>query len=147
MNSSGSIPREILIVENNLPDTGLIAGALREAVPGVTLTLATTVNEAYDFLFCTGNYTTRNAKQVPELILFSRHLLDTRGDELLQLLKSYAGMRTIPVRIFGSVQEFISILEERKVLRRNALSYPAQSDNPAPPPLSKLARAAQSSKS
>jgi len=78
--------REVLVVENDLTDAGLITHALREAIPVVQIQIACTTEEAYDFLFNTGTYSHRDQSVVPQLILASLSVMGTRGLELFKLL-------------------------------------------------------------
>src|SRR5205823_4631749 len=86
---------EILLVEDSLDDSRLIAEALKQAHPAASITIAHDGAEALDCLFGTGPYASRPTSYTPHLILLDLNLPKVSGRELLRVLRSYARTKAI----------------------------------------------------
>src|SRR5215470_828122 len=121
--------QEVLVVEDDLADADLIVSGLSEAATDLTIQVSTSVGDAYISLFGMGTETNRTCVHQPQLIFFSLNLLDTGGIELLQLLKIYSPMRSIPIVLLKKGNVDTHILEDRRIVALGIKSFIAKSDN------------------
>ena len=96
---------EILLVEDNQDDIELTLHALRKENLANRIHVARDGEEALEFLFCDGHFTTRSFEHRPRLILLDLKLPRVDGMEVLKRLKADARTRTIPVVILTSSRE------------------------------------------
>lgn len=93
--------KTLLLVEDDLADAQLIIKVLADSGIPVDITLARDGVEALDFLFRQGRYRGRSTSQ-PDLILLDLKMPKIDGFQLLQHIKSYKGLKSIPVVVFTS---------------------------------------------
>jgi two-component system, response regulator len=98
-------PIEILLVEDNDADAELALHALRKSQLANHIHRARDGEEALDFIFCRGQYSTRSFEDVPQLILLDLKLPKVDGLQVLQQVKAEPRTRAIPVIILTSSNE------------------------------------------
>jgi two-component system, response regulator len=98
-------PIEILLVEDNDADAELALHALRKSQLANHIHRARDGEEALDFIFCRGQYSTRSFEDVPQLILLDLKLPKVDGLQVLQQVKAEPRTRAIPVIILTSSKE------------------------------------------
>lgn len=93
---------EILFVEDSIDDATLTIRALAKS--GITNKLhhVTDGAEALDFMYCKGNYTLRNIKETPKLILLDLKMPKVSGMQVLEKVKGDPAFKSIPVVILTS---------------------------------------------
>lgn len=98
-------PIEILFVEDNIDDANLTLRALKKS--GLTNTIFHVKDgaEALDFMYHTGDHTSRPQGERPKLILLDLKMPKVSGIEVLQKLKSDPVFKSIPVVILTSSKE------------------------------------------
>lgn len=96
---------EILFAEDSMDDATLTIRALVKS--GFTNKLYHVKDgaEALDFIYCKGNYATRNIKEKPKLILLDLKMPKVTGIQVLQKVKSDPDHKSIPVVILTSSKE------------------------------------------
>lgn len=106
---------EILLVEDNMNDAELVIRALRKVNLANHLVHVKDGAEALDFIFATGDYELREAKNTPKVILLDIKMPKVDGIEVLTQIKSNELTKTIPVVIMTSSKE------EQDVIKTYAL--------------------------
>lgn len=96
---------DILLVEDNPRDAELTIRALKKRNLANQIFLVEDGAEALDFLFGRGQYTQRQSRQTPKVILLDLKLPKVNGLEVLQALKADELTRAIPVVIITSSTE------------------------------------------
>src|SRR5579864_1378852 len=96
---------EILLVEDNPKDLKLTMKALTKRNLANRIEVAQDGEEALDYLFCRGQYATRNFGHPPRLVLLDLKLPKMDGIEVLRQVKADAKTRAIPVVILTSSRE------------------------------------------
>jgi chemotaxis family two-component system response regulator Rcp1 len=114
--TSGGVPIEILLVEDNPGDARLTREALRDAKVRNNLHVAPDGVEALAFLRRQGKHTT---VPKPDLILLDLNLPKKDGREVLEEIKQDDQLRHIPVVILTTSQAERDIAESYR-LRANA---------------------------
>ena len=96
---------EILLVEDNPNDAGLTMHSLRKGNFVNKLYWVKDGQQALDFLYCTGDYASRDGEDHPKLILLDLKMPKVDGIEVLQRIKSDQRLRVIPVVVMTSSNE------------------------------------------
>ncbi len=96
---------EILLVEDNMNDAELIIRALRNVNLANNLMHVKDGAEALEFIFATGEYELRKAKNIPKVIVLDIKMPKVDGIEVLRRLKTDRGTKSIPVVIMTSSKE------------------------------------------
>lgn len=96
---------EILLVEDNSADVELTLHALRKEKLANKIEVVDDGEEALDFLFCRGRYSSRSFEHPPRLVLLDLKLPKVDGLEVLAALKSDPRTRAIPVVILTASRE------------------------------------------
>ena len=99
------IRKVILLVEDNADDEALTLRALTRNNIGNEVIVARDGEEALDWLFCTGQYVTRDPRQQPALVLLDLKLPKVDGLEVLKRIRDHAETRLVPVVILTSSRE------------------------------------------
>jgi two-component system response regulator len=120
---------EILFVEDSEDDAILTIRALTKS--GFTNKLHHVVDgaEALDFIYCKGNYTSRNSKDFPKLILLDLKMPKVSGTQVLEKIKSDPGTKSIPVVMLTSSKEGPDIEECFALGANSYIVKPVDSDN------------------
>jgi len=95
----------ILLVEDNRMDVELTLDAFREARLMNPVHVATTGQEALDYLFGRGKYADRETYPLPRLILLDLKLPGIDGFEVLRRIKATPVLKRLPVIILTSSKE------------------------------------------
>jgi CheY-like chemotaxis protein len=98
-------PVEILLVEDDPLDLQMTLRALESANPPGRIEVARDGEEALDFLFCRGAYSSRPPDHLPKLVLLDLKLPKVDGLQVLQELKADPHRRSIPVVVLTSSGE------------------------------------------
>jgi len=98
-------PAHILLVEDNRMDVELTLDAFREARLRNTIHVASTGQDALDYLFGRGKYADRVAFPLPNLILLDLKLPGVDGFTVLREVKSAPILKRLPVIILTSSSE------------------------------------------
>lgn len=98
-------PKMILLVEDNPDDEALTVRALHKNKIANNLMVVRDGVEALEFLFCTGAYSERNPKEMPEVVLLDLKLPKVDGLEVLRQIRANEHTRLLPVVILTSSKE------------------------------------------
>ena len=96
---------EILIVEDTPEDLELALRALKKSRVANHVQVARDGEEALDFLFCRGPFSTRRIEDTPKVILLDLKLPKVDGLEVLEAMKSDPRTQAIPVVALTSSRE------------------------------------------
>lgn len=96
---------EILLVEDNEEDAELTIRALKKNNLPIKLLHVKDGEEALDFIFCKGAYSTRNFDQQPKMIMLDLKMPKVGGIEVIQKVKADEGTKSIPIVILTSSKE------------------------------------------
>jgi two-component system response regulator len=112
----GSVqPVDILLVEDNPLDIGLIRKALKQKNLAKSLVVLRDGAEALEFLFGRGNYTERRGFPPPKIVLLDLDLPTVSGLEVLRTLRGDPATRTIPIVILASSRQEQDIVESYRL--------------------------------
>jgi len=120
---------EILFAEDSKDDAILTIRALTKSGFSNKLHHVVDGAEALNFIFCRGDYSARNPKEFPKLILLDLKMPKVSGMEVLEQVKSDLKTKSIPVVMLTSSNEGPDI---EKCFALGANSYivkPVDSDN------------------
>lgn len=98
-------PAHILLVEDNRMDVELTLDAFREAHLSNTVHVATTGEQALDYLFGRPPFANRDVHPLPDLMLLDLKLPGISGHEVLRAVKETPGLKQLPVVILTSSRE------------------------------------------
>jgi len=113
--SMGSELVEILLVEDNPNDRELMMRALKTHNLANKVVLAKDGVEALDFIFATGSFATRNASEMPKVILLDLKLPKVDGLEVLRRIRSDDRTKIIPIVVLTSSREERDLVESYKL--------------------------------
>ena len=85
---------DILLVEDNPSDVELVMHALRHDAMADRVVVVRDGADALDYLFCTGQFTTRLVEDAPRLVLLDLKLPKVSGKEVLRAMKEDARTST-----------------------------------------------------
>ena len=105
----------ILLVEDDPRDMRLTLRELRSANALGRIDVARDGEEALDFLFCRGAYTSRSAQDPPRLVLLDLKLPKVDGLQVLREIKSRPETRAIPVVALTSSREERDMVESYRL--------------------------------
>lgn len=98
-------PATILLVEDQRMDIELTLDAFREARLANSIRVATTGEEALDYMFGQGEFADRKAHPLPDLILLDLKMPGVDGFEVLKQLKGTEKLKRIPIIVLTSSKE------------------------------------------
>lgn len=104
----------ILLVEDNPDDEFLTVRALKKNNIGNRIVIVRDGVEALDFLFCTGDYASREPRDLPQLILLDIKLPKMDGLEVLRRVRADERTRLLPIVILTSSKEELDLIESYK---------------------------------
>jgi CheY-like chemotaxis protein len=104
----------ILMIEDDPKDVELTLTALDEYKLANEVVVTRDGEEALDYLYCRGNFNTRNSDN-PAVMLLDLKLPKVDGLEVLQQIKSDKKLRMIPVVVLTSSREEKDIVESYKL--------------------------------
>ncbi|MEA2327816.1 MAG: hypothetical protein QOE68_2775 [Thermoanaerobaculia bacterium] len=96
---------EVLIVEDNPQDLELTLRALRRSHLANNIVTVSDGEEALDFLFARGAYSSRNVVEVPRVVFLDLKLPKVDGFEVLRAMRSDPRTKTVPVVVITSSAE------------------------------------------
>jgi two-component system response regulator len=96
---------DILLVEDNADDAELAIHALRRENLANHIYIARDGEEALDFLFCRGAFTSRSFDHPPKLVLLDLKLPKVDGIEVLRQVKADPRTRAVPIVVMTSSKE------------------------------------------
>jgi two-component system response regulator len=102
---------EILLVEDNPSDEELTIHAFRKYHLSNRLKVVRDGEEALDFLFARGMYSSRDIDQSPRVILLDLKLPKIDGLEVLRQIKEHQQTRHVPVVLLTSSREERDIIQ------------------------------------
>jgi two-component system, response regulator len=97
--------RTILLVEDDADDEALTLRAFQKGRIKNPIVVARDGVEALDYLFCTGTYSTRDIRNLPQVVLLDLKLPKVDGHEVLRRIRADERTRTLPVIILTSSRE------------------------------------------
>jgi len=106
---------EILLVEDNPSDSELAIRALKQSKLANLIELVEDGEQALDFIFARGKYSTRVGIAKPKVIFLDLKLPKVDGLEVLRELKSHEESKYIPVVVLTSSKEERDIMESYKL--------------------------------
>ena len=97
--------KSLLLVEDNPDDEALTLRALRKYNLANEVVVARDGQEALDYVFAEGDYSDRDASDLPQVILLDLKLPKVDGLEVLERLRGSSRTRHIPVVVLTSSNE------------------------------------------
>lgn len=110
---------EVLVVDDSDEDAALTLDSLRSAAVGATVLRLTDGAQALHFLCATDGYAGRPGGP-PKLVLLDLHMPGMDGIEVLQSLRARPGMQQMPVVLWTSSSNPLSI---EQALKAGASAY------------------------
>jgi two-component system, response regulator len=101
----------ILLVEDNPADAELTLHALRKENVGNLIDVVHDGEEALDYVFCRGQFSSRSMVDSPRLILLDLKLPKIDGLQVLREIKTNPQTRAIPVVVLTSSKEERDMVE------------------------------------
>ena len=120
---------EILFAEDSVDDAALTIRALKKGGLSNTIFHVKDGAEALDFMYCRGEYATRNIQNHLKLILLDLKMPKVSGTEVLEKLKSDPTFKMIPVVILTSSKEDPDITRCYELGANSYIVKPVESDN------------------
>lgn len=120
---------DILLVEDNPDDAGLVIRALKKSNLSNNLIHVEDGVEALDFLFCKGKFSSRKIDDKPKLILLDLKMPKIGGIEVLKAIKEDERTSVIPVVIMTSSHEERDVVESYKLGINSYVVKPVDFDN------------------
>ncbi|MDR3720094.1 MAG: response regulator [Candidatus Acidoferrales bacterium] len=99
----------------NRSDAELTLHALRKSKLANQIQLARDGEEALDFLFCRGAFSTRRFERGPRLILFDLKLPKVDGLQVLEQVKADSRTKAIPIIVLTSSKEERDLVKSYKL--------------------------------
>ena len=97
--------KRILLVEDNPDDQELTMRALKKNNIGNEIVLAKDGQEAIDYLFGKGTYSSRDMSEMPQIVLLDIKLPKVDGIEVLKQIRADKRTKMLPVVILTSSKE------------------------------------------
>jgi len=107
--------RAILLVEDDPRDLRLTIRELQSANASGRIEVARDGEEALDYLFCRGTYSSRSPQDLPKLVLLDLKLPKVDGLQVLREMKTQPETRAIPVVALTSSREERDMVESYRL--------------------------------
>lgn len=120
---------EILLVEDNPDDAGLVIRALKKHNLANHLVHVSDGAEALDFIFCKAKYADRKIDDKPKVILLDLKMPKVDGLQVLKTIREDQRTKYIPVVIMTSSNEESDIVESYKLGTNSYIVKPVDFDN------------------
>jgi len=120
---------EILLVEDNLDDAGLVIRALKKHNLANYLVHLSDGAKALEFIFCTGEYVNRQIGDKPKVILLDLKMPKVDGLQVLKAIREDERTKSIPVVIMTSSNEERDIVEGYRLGANSYIVKPVDFDN------------------
>ncbi len=119
---------QILLVEDNPKDVTLTLHALRQENLAHAIHMARDGEEALDFLFCRGRFSSRTFEHPPRLVLLDLKLPKVDGSEVLRGVKGDPRTKAIPVVVLTSSREEKDLVDSYKLAVNGYIQKPVEFD-------------------
>lgn len=119
----------ILLVEDNSNDELLTLRAFKKNNFLNEIVVTRDGQEALDFLFCKGDFATRNNKHNPQVILLDINLPKIDGLEVLRQLRDNENTSSIPVVIMTTSDEQNDLINSYKLGCNSYIRKPVELEN------------------
>jgi two-component system, response regulator len=106
---------DVLLVEDNPDDAGLVLRELRKKNLGNNIIHLTDGVEALDFIFGRQKYAKRNVEDKPKVILLDLKMPKISGLEVLRAIRSDERTKFVPVVIMTSSNEEKDVVESYRL--------------------------------
>ena len=120
---------EILLVEDNPDDAGLVIRALKKHNLANHLIHLSDGAQALDFVFCKGEFAERQIDDRPKVILLDLKMPKVDGLQVLQAIREDKRTESIPVVIMTSSHEERDIVEGYRLGVNSYIVKPVDFDN------------------
>lgn len=120
---------EILLVEDNPDDAGLVIRALKKHNLANHLVHLSDGAQALDFIFCKGEYGKRQIDDRPKVILLDLKMPKVDGLQVLKAIREDKRTESIPVVIMTSSNEERDIVEGYRLGVNSYIVKPVDFDN------------------
>lgn len=121
-------PKKILLVEDSIDDIELVRIALSAKKIANSLDIVMDGEEALEYLFCKGQYASREPAVNPVLILLDLQLPKVSGLEVLKQLRANPSTQFIPVVIFTSSNRDEDVLRSYELGANSFIQKPVDGD-------------------
>jgi two-component system response regulator len=118
---------EILLVEDDPQDLELTLRALRSEDIKITIQVARDGEEALDYLFRRGEYSSRVQNRPPALVLLDLKLPKVNGLQVIEQIKAGSETQSIPVVVLTSSGEQKDIVESYRLGANSYVQKPVGS--------------------
>lgn len=105
----------VLLVEDNDDDVQLTLRAFEKHKLANEIQVATDGQEALDFLFCRGQWSARDAADLPQVVLLDLKLPRVDGLEVLRQIREDLRTRSLPVVVLTSSNEERDLVESYRL--------------------------------
>jgi CheY-like chemotaxis protein len=120
---------DILLVEDNPNDAELAIRALKKRKLGNNLIHVKDGQAALDFLFCHGEYASRDIRQPPKVVLLDLKLPKVDGIEVLRQVRANPATKLVPVVVLTSSREDRDVIETYKLGVNSYIVKPVDFEN------------------
>jgi len=127
MNHSPTV--EILLVEDSTRDAEMTLRTLRKRNLANSIVHVKDGQEALDWLFGKGAYSSRDASNTPKVVLLDLKLPKVDGLEVLRAIRADERTKLLPVVVMTSSQEDNDVVESYKLGVNSYIVKPVDFDN------------------
>jgi len=116
--------KTILLVEDDPNDEALTLRAFKKNNITNKVVVARDGSEALDYLFCIGNFSGRDPKDLPQLILLDLKLPKLNGHEVLEKIRSDNRTQLLPVVVLTTSKEDMDIVRSYQLGANSYIQKP-----------------------